>query len=107
MGVFSEWSDWSECSECGDEQYRSRRCSVINSCFGHDREMRECTCTNEKLNDGWSCWSDFTPCSVSCGKGIQKRSRKCLRKDSEKECPGLSEEIGTCFNTNCSSTGNV
>lgn len=27
---------------------------------------------------GWDDWSDFTLCSVQCGKGVQQRFRRCL-----------------------------
>ncbi|XP_065372021.1 uncharacterized protein LOC135963934 [Calliphora vicina] len=27
---------------------------------------------------GWDDWSDFTVCSVACGKGVQQRFRRCL-----------------------------
>lgn len=101
LGVFSEWSDWSECEKCGDEQYRTRQCNSVKLCFGHDRETRECSCKN-KLTNGWSCWSDYTPCSVACGKGTQKRSRECTTKNML-DCVGNQiEEITTCYSTNCS-----
>lgn len=104
MGIWNEWSEWSQCKECGDEQYRSRRCSIINSCFGHDREMRECPCGAGDKSNGWSCWSDFTPCSVSCGKGIQKRSRVCLT-NNQFDCNGETEQISSCISTNCTIYG--
>ena len=74
---------------------------MLNKCFGHDKETRECIC-NYKI-EGWSCWSNFGPCTANCGKGIQKRTRICL--GNQISCLGQSEEIQTCFGSNCSFYG--
>lgn len=73
----------------------------------HKEEAR--SCNNEggchRMNEinskaTWGCWTDFSACSVSCGKGRKVRYRKCLSSSgeilSEKECQGLSVEEEIC-----------
>lgn len=54
----------------------------------------------------WGCWSDFSPCSVSCGIGRRVRYRKCLSTNGEtagdKECgEGSSVHEETCEMPSC------
>ncbi|XP_039268750.2 uncharacterized protein LOC120343761 isoform X2 [Styela clava] len=105
-GVWSPWSDWSACSvSCGKgEQMRVRIC-LDNSCEVPERQLRECgkPCDDGKsdiqqvVKVNWEPWSDWSVCSVSCGKGKQMRIRICTdntcqqpeRKEQEcgKPCP--------------------
>lgn len=103
LGVWSEWSDWSACKSCNDEQYRTRKCNIVNTCFGHDKETRTCSCNSNLHNEGWGCWSDFTECSNTCGKGFKKRTRKCMNQFFN--CAGEDHEIVTCHSLNCSYSG--
>ncbi|KAK9872665.1 hypothetical protein WA026_018799 [Henosepilachna vigintioctopunctata] len=41
---------------------------------------------------GWSKWSEWSPCSVSCSSGIQQRIRHC----STGKCPGYNIEQRHC-----------
>lgn len=97
LGLWSEWGDWSVCKNCNDEQKRFRKC-VRGTCFGSGEEIRKCECRSNANDSGWSCWSDFSPCSVSCGNGFQKRSRICL---TNYKCEGENEEIISCNPRNC------
>lgn len=38
---------------------------------------------NSHLNGGWSEWSDWNECSVSCGQGVQSREPICPRKNCD------------------------
>ena len=104
LNNWSNWSDWSICKDCLDVQFRARKCNSLNNCFGHDKEQRQCDCTKIKKEDhGFSCWSDWTDCSSNCGKGVYKRTRKCLTDD----CIGLKVEVSACFNANCSGFSSI
>lgn len=58
-------------------------------------------------NLGWSSWSDYLPCSVSCGIGVQQRIRHCLkniiRKMNKKKyyCEGYNIEQRNCNMFEC------
>lgn len=51
------------------------------------------------IDGDWSAWSSWSPCSVSCGGGVQSRERVC---DNPKpagvgsDCPGLSRADRVC-----------
>ena len=59
----------------------------------------------------WSQWSKYTNCGVSCGKGEQKRTRKCVKLKNtigKAVCPlkngsrgFYEEEVRVCSRNNC------
>lgn len=50
--------------------------------------------------DGWGCWGDWSPCSVSCGSGRIERRRPCLAPGG---CKGDSVQTTLCDGPPCSS----
>ncbi|KAJ8982471.1 hypothetical protein NQ317_000429 [Molorchus minor] len=51
---------------------------------------------------GWSKWSEWSSCSVSCSSGIQQRTRHCLLA----KCPGFNVEQRHCNLFGCDETVN-
>ncbi|XP_049724489.1 hemicentin-1 isoform X1 [Elephas maximus indicus] len=57
-----------------------------------------------QVHGGFSQWSAWRSCSVTCGKGIQKRSRLCnnpLPANGGKSCQGSDSEMQNCQNKPC------
>jgi len=56
------------------------------------------------VNGGWSTWSEYSPCSVTCGFGTKVRMRTCTNPSPENngaDCTGTRVEteecdLGTC-----------
>ncbi|XP_053120701.1 SCO-spondin-like [Hemicordylus capensis] len=51
----------------------------------------------------WSTWGPWSPCSQSCGTGLQVRRRSCTRRadDVLRHCLGKEAEAQQCFSVAC------
>ncbi|CAF1064997.1 unnamed protein product [Adineta steineri] len=115
-GNWSQWSDWTPCSaSCGNgTQYQTRACnnSMPSSggslCVGDSLRTQTCnsnvTCP---INGNWSDWGSFSPCSTTCGPGIQTRTRYCNNTNNFNElCIGQALDVENCNqNTTCPAAG--
>ena len=56
------------------------------------------------VDGGWSKWTQWGSCSVTCGGGIYKRSRECNNPSPEnggKDCIGDNSETESCNEQRC------
>uniref|UniRef100_A0A7M4DZ84 Adhesion G protein-coupled receptor B2 n=1 Tax=Crocodylus porosus TaxID=8502 RepID=A0A7M4DZ84_CROPO len=103
-----EWSQWSVCSlTCGQgSQVRTRSC--VSSpygtlCSGLLRETRVCnntaTCPVHGL---WEEWSPWSLCSLTCGRGVRTRARRCVApQHGGKACEGPAAQTKPCNIAQC------
>ncbi|XP_069066851.1 SCO-spondin-like [Pleurodeles waltl] len=84
-GAWTPWSPWSDCPvTCGEGVVvRTRAC--INPpprnngsiCEGPDTETQRCSTLPLCHDSEWCIWSEWSPCSKSCGTGITSRKGVC------------------------------
>ncbi|XP_054018784.1 thrombospondin-2 isoform X1 [Dryobates pubescens] len=112
---WSPWSDWTKCSvTCGSgTQMRGRSCDVTRSaCTGPHIQTRMCSfkkCDHRIRQDGgWSHWSPWSSCSVTCGVGNITRIRLCnspVPQMGGKNCVGNGRETEKCEKVPCPVNG--
>jgi len=84
-GNWNSFGAYESCSaSCGGGTQLSRRyCNNPTpkyngkSCGGSATRSKKCNTHHCPIDGKYSAWSQFTPCSFSCGGGTQKRHREC------------------------------
>ncbi|CAF90479.1 unnamed protein product [Tetraodon nigroviridis] len=119
-GLWSGWSQWGECSSScnpqGRQATRSRHRSCTNpapsasppgrSCAGDQRQVQSCGLLPScPVDGGWSPWTPFSACPVTCGVGLQLSDRKCnspAAAHGGRPCPGEQRRSRLCqTNVHC------
>uniref|UniRef100_A0A8C6XN63 EGF-like domain-containing protein n=1 Tax=Naja naja TaxID=35670 RepID=A0A8C6XN63_NAJNA len=105
-GSWSVWSPWSVCLEtCSGIKKRVRLCDSPPAsrgglpCTGEKEQLGLCHSSHCAVDGAWSPWASWTPCPVSCGLGVVRRSRRCNNpspKHGGENCSGHGYEEGTC-----------
>lgn len=109
------WSNFSECSgSCiyhhGNIPTRVRHRSCVsprpsedppgNACQGISLSTQQCTALPYcAVHGSWGPWSDFSPCSVTCGVGLQMSTRFCNNpppKHGGQGCQGDASRYQIC-----------
>ena len=120
-GNYSEWTEFSSCTlSCGGgkknrrrtctsprPQYGGRNCSGL----GPYQEVADCNTHPCPINGGYSEWSEFSACSVTCNSGMKARTRLCNNPKPQhggKDCTifGPPQETLSCFIKVCPIDGN-
>ncbi|XP_077864690.1 thrombospondin-2-like [Saccoglossus kowalevskii] len=102
----SNGSDWivNKCKKCSCKDSKVS-CSLIECPVVTCKEpvvLEDQCCPVCSMNDevdGWSAWSDWTPCSVTCGVGRQQRGRSC--DTINYPCKGSDVETKVCVEKDC------
>jgi hypothetical protein len=116
-GGWSAWSSYGSCSATcgGGTQTRTRTCtnpSPANGgadCTGGSSETRSCnteSCPVDAVDGGWTTWSSWGTCSLTCGGGTQTRTRTCTNPapaNGGADCVGSATEAQSCNTHACSS----
>ncbi|WAR18814.1 MLP-like protein [Mya arenaria] len=111
-GGFTPWSSWDMCTATCDDgtQSRSRTCTNPEpqygglDCVGDSTETQSCNDGQCPIDGGYTLWSDWNACSVTCGDGTQSRSRTCTNPEPQfggQDCIGVFTESQSCNDGQC------
>lgn len=111
-GGLSQWAPWSLCSsDCGPGiQIRHRECTDPipkhggRNCTGKTQVTRKCLLKPCPVDGGFTLWSSWSVCSVTCGTGLKSRDRTCSNPPPQYSgvpCTGPVQDTELCGGTRC------
>ncbi|KAK3774549.1 hypothetical protein RRG08_049485, partial [Elysia crispata] len=107
-GDWGAWSEPSACSKsCGQGQaVRTRKCDSPEpwgggmDCPGSDKDIQSCMVVKCPVDGGWSRWSVWADCSVTCGRGYREQVRTCdnpAPQHGGRDCEGEARVHKKCY----------
>ncbi|XP_060069782.1 hemicentin-1-like [Ylistrum balloti] len=110
-GNWNQWESWGACSaSCGTGlMKRFRTCTNPppsrngRPCLGSGETTKTCNTIPCPVNGKWRDWSNWSPCSVTCGEGYRERQRQCSSpRHGGSSCPGNTIQRDDCVLPVCS-----
>ncbi|XP_060576396.1 coadhesin-like [Ruditapes philippinarum] len=115
-GNWASWSPWSTCDVTCENgtQTRTRQCSdppPANGgldCIGTHTDIKACSKQLCPVHGGWTQWSSWDACSVTCGVGIERRHHNCSNPIPDRnglQCFGDTLDDRICLPGPCANGG--
>lgn len=115
-GSWSAWNAWHTCTATcdGGVRIRFRDCDNPapsdggNDCPGYGMESSDCNTQGCPVDGGWTIFTAWSDCSVTCGGGTETRLRACtapLPTNGGASCVGDSTESRSCNEDVCPTDG--
>ncbi|XP_076098251.1 SCO-spondin-like [Mytilus galloprovincialis] len=107
-GVWTNWTSWDTCNvTCGGGiHWRYRSCDGPffggANCSGPAEDSQTCNGHPCPIDGYWNDWNNWETCNVTCGGGIQQRSRTCVEPlYGGAECTGPDTDYQDCNTQSC------